>query len=203
MSLFIPSIPQPGDNLDFSQGQLLSNNQGLDTVFGIDHYKFSDATVNKGFHNQVTTPAYVANPPTSAPPVTGANPIFYSFQLSANLGVIQFSRGPNNVVPSAVTMLQSPASATSINTGAFSPVFDFTGLNRALCILTSSNMAAPRRDSFAYVVWTGTTLTVNTMFTSSLGGFGAVAAGNVVQLFNTTGTNMTNVYWTLEFLRVE
>jgi hypothetical protein len=82
MSLFIASIPQPSDNLDFSQGQLLSNNQGLDTVFGIEHYKFSDATTNKGFHNTVTQPLIVG----AAHPTTTTNPIIYAMQDSANLG---------------------------------------------------------------------------------------------------------------------
>lgn len=65
MSLFLPNIPQPNDNLDFSQGQLLSNNQGLDTVFSIDHTLFSDASSDKGFHRKVTFPVVVA--PGSTP----------------------------------------------------------------------------------------------------------------------------------------
>lgn len=60
MSLFLPNIPQPNDNLDFSQGQLLTNNQGLDTVFGVDHTLFSDATSDKGFHRKVTFPVVAA-----------------------------------------------------------------------------------------------------------------------------------------------
>src|SRR5260221_3282050 len=107
MTLFLPNIPQPNDNLDFSQGQLLSNNQGLDTVFGIDHYPFSDASGNKGFHNTVTQPAY-QNPigtPSPTPPGTVAEPKLYAFQQTVPLGVLQYSRGPNNMAPTPVTSL--------------------------------------------------------------------------------------------------
>lgn len=80
MSLFIPTIPQAGDNLDFSQGQLLSNNSGLDTVFGNDHYKFSDATTNKGLHKQVTFPLVGSTPYA----VTGTNSYEYQKLLASN-----------------------------------------------------------------------------------------------------------------------
>jgi len=67
MSLFLPNIPQPNQNLDFSQGQLLSNNSGLDTVFSVDHTLFSDSTANKGFHKKVTLYQVATDPAQAFP----------------------------------------------------------------------------------------------------------------------------------------
>lgn len=67
MSLFLSNIPQANDNLDFSQGQLLSNNAGLDTVFAIDHTLFSDSTANKGFHKKVTLYQVASDPAQTFP----------------------------------------------------------------------------------------------------------------------------------------
>lgn len=208
MSLFLPNIPQGPDNLDFSQGELLSNNQGLDTVFGIDHYKFSDATANKGFHNHVTTPAIIGGHP-----ITAANlPLIYA-ATAGNLGVIQFSKGPNlsAATPSnPITMLQSPDTGQPIGTGTTIDVFDFTGLPRAMCILTASNNTIGGGNPpavvsvFAYIFWTGAPLNTlgvaNIISSSPLAAFSATPK---LQLKNTSAFNLTDVYWTLQFMRVQ
>ncbi len=202
MSLFLPNIPQPGDNLDFSQGQLLSNNQGLDTVFGIDHYKFSDATSNKGFHNKVTTPVFVAAPPTGLPPVTTTNPIFYGFQQTAPLGVLQYSRGPNNAAPSPVTMLQSQAAGISLVVGASTNILDFTGIIRAygtLYFVDLDSFSLVNAISSVLIYWFGTGF----IGASSVGSLGPVAVGNMLTLKNNSGTNKTNIFWTLQFYRID
>jgi len=51
--VFLPNIPQPTDDQSNSQGQLLGNNQQLDTSFAVDHYAFSDLTANNGKHKAV------------------------------------------------------------------------------------------------------------------------------------------------------
>ncbi len=193
MSLFIPTIPQPGDNLDFSQGQLLSNNGGLDTVFGVDHYKFSDATVNKGFHKQVTSPNQVSHP------ASAANPLFYGMQDSANLGVLQYSRGPNNAVPSPVTFLQSSASPITLAPSGTTNVIDFTGLPRAFGIISVGDTGALPTGSIWYIIWTGSLL----FRVAILGGaFQATSSGNILQIKNITpSTTYNNVYWTFQLLR--
>lgn len=203
MSTYLPSIPQPNDNLDFSQGQLLGNFQALDTVYGIDHYEFSNGTANSGFHDQITTPAHIGGEPTTA-----ANlPLIYGLSVGGNLQVAQFAKASNiaNTVPGfPLTGLESPAAATSINTGSTVDVFNFTGLARAMCILVASNMGAPVRNYVAYVVWDGTTATAVTISPAILIGFGAVVStSTILQLSNITGTNMTDVYWSLQFLRVQ
>ncbi len=54
MSTYIPTIPQPGDDLSDSQPQILGNFTKANSSFGIDHYPFADATINNGKHKQVT-----------------------------------------------------------------------------------------------------------------------------------------------------
>lgn len=200
MSLFLPLIPQPSDNLDFSQGQLLSNNQGLDTVFGIDHTLFSDATANKGFHNKVTTPK------ASSAPTTTTNPIFYAYQDSANVGVIQYSRGPGNVVPSPVTYLQSSATGITLAANTTLTIFSFTGLARSLAVLymvdyeTINLVASPGCGSF--VVWDGTTV-YSTDFAARGGSLQTFSSGSNLVIRNTSATNMTKIFWSLQFLRLQ
>lgn len=201
MALFIPTIPQANDNLDFSQGQLLTNNAGLDTVFGIDHYTFSDATANKGFHNQVTTPSHIGGHPA-----TGANPILYSMQDSAFLGVIQYSKAPNLLAAdpsSPITMKQSPLTASTVPGPGLLGIFDFSGLTRSLAILVAADTTTNNK-AVAFVVWTtvpGNSLTVATIVGSSA--LFAAVSGTTLILQNTTGTPQANVYWTLQFMRTQ
>lgn len=65
MSIYNNSIPNPGDQLDISQPQLLQNFQQLDITMGVDHFDFSDGTVNNGKHNQVTLPEKASAPTTA------------------------------------------------------------------------------------------------------------------------------------------
>lgn len=53
-----PSIPQTGDNLSTSQGQMLTNFTALNTIFAFDHYTWNDSTTaNQGLHKKVSFPA--------------------------------------------------------------------------------------------------------------------------------------------------
>jgi len=65
-STYNPNIPQPNDVLDVSQGDILKNFMQLDTTYGIDHFKFSDGTLNNGYHQFVHLAAQLANPATVA-----------------------------------------------------------------------------------------------------------------------------------------
>lgn len=66
MSIYNPNIPQPTDDLSDSQGQLLQNFNKADTSFGTDHYRFSDLTVNNGYHQRVTLPGNAPAPTPAA-----------------------------------------------------------------------------------------------------------------------------------------
>jgi hypothetical protein len=213
MSLFLPNIPQPPDNLDFSQGQLLSNNQGLDTVFGIEHYKFSDATANKGFHNKVTTPNYVTSPPSlpNAPPTTSASPIFYGFKqldgagnATNRLPVLQYSISTNNAVASPVTTLQSQAAAFNLAAGAAVDVLDFTGIIRSYCtlyVVATNDVVGGTTTVASYLIyWDGTSFFGN--FSNNIVG-PFRGPGNKLQLKNSTTNPYINIYWTLVFQRID
>lgn len=63
--VFKNNIPQPTDNLSVSQGDLLGNNQQLDTSFGFNHYAFSDLTTDNGKHKFISMPPQVASPATA------------------------------------------------------------------------------------------------------------------------------------------
>ncbi len=196
---FLPNIPQGADFLDFSWTQLLSNNQGLDAIFGIDHYAFSNLTANKGFHNKVTQPLIVG----SAHPTTTTDPIIYSMQDSANVGVIQYSRGPSNAVPSPITYRQSPAAPIVLAPAATTNVLDFTGLARSICTIYYVNMGATTLlfDSFTdTVIWNGATFQIPIQ--SSVKTLQVVSSANILQIKNSLLVAANNVFWTLQFQRL-
>lgn len=202
MATFDPNIPQPTNLLSNSQNDLLNNMQALDTVFGIDHFAFSNGTTNSGFHQNVTTPSFGSHPATAA-----TIPKFYAMQDSANLGVIQYSRGPNSSVPSPVTIYQSPATAQSIGALATINIFDFTGLNRAMChfqimdtATLGTNLSAAICDIY-YIGGSPGTFALTSYLTSLTTRFQFLIAGNVFTVKNNSGTPLSNVYWSLQFLR--
>lgn len=198
---FNPNIPNPTDLLSNSQPVLKTNNQALDNIFGIDHYKYSDLTVNKGFHNKVTTPIFVDSPPTGLPPVTTTNPVFYAFQQASNLGVLQFSRGPNNSVPTPVTTLQSTSAAIVLASSATTNVLDFNsaGLTIAYGFINAISDASSGGGGSTYIKWINNTLTI---IGPQMSGITVQKSGTILQLMNPTSGTI-NVYWTLQFERIQ
>lgn len=64
---FNPNIPQPTDTLSVSQGELLTNDTQLNTVFNVDHVAFDDATVaNRGKHTSSTLRDFGGDPTPAA-----------------------------------------------------------------------------------------------------------------------------------------
>jgi hypothetical protein len=199
--------PVASDDLDISQPFLTNNTNGADDSFGIDHYKFSDLTANNGFHNKVTTPQFLTSPPSlpSVPPTTTTNPIFYGYQQldgsgvpTNNLGLLQYSRGPTNAVPTPVTYLQSPVTPIVLTPGSTTNVFNFAGLTQALAVLYASDFIIGTNID-AFVTWNGTTLTVGSSGTV----MSAVVSGSILQLkSNASSGNLTSVAWTLQFVRI-
>lgn len=67
MSIYNPAIPQAGDLISVSQGEILDNFSQLNLQFGVDHVAFNTGSANgDGHHKQVT----FDNAPT-APTLTG------------------------------------------------------------------------------------------------------------------------------------
>jgi hypothetical protein len=204
MSVFNPNIPAPTDRLSVSQGQIQQNFSKSDTSFGTDHYKFSDATVNNGKHNLVTTPAVINSPPDGLPPATAANePRFYAYEEpTSNLGVIQYSRGPNNAVPTPLTSRQSASTATVINAASFITVFDFTNLTRAFCTLyVIGTGTLANQKKVTSILWNGSAFAVDTLVGATGSSLTVVSSGSTIRINNPTGAGIS-VYWTLELHRV-
>lgn len=80
MSSFNPNIPNAGDLLSDSQPELKTNNQALDNVFFINHYKFSDTTGNKGKHRWVEMPSLGVNVPPN--PLVGIEGTIYTNRVT-------------------------------------------------------------------------------------------------------------------------
>jgi len=192
--------PVAGDDLDVSQPKLAVNTNGADDSFGVEHYKFSDLTASNGFHNQVTTPAYGPGSPT--PPVTITNPIFYAFEQTASVGTLQFSRGTNNAVPSPLTTLQSVATPIILLNNGSTLLMDFAGLARAYVMIYAGDYSQPYLvfPTLQAVLWNGTSFIGQNY---SANNFGAVASGTTLVLTNNTGSTLSNVYWTMQIVRLQ
>lgn len=193
-----PSIPNAGDFISISQGQIFNNFAKANSSFGTDHYAFSDLTANNGFHNQMTTPLIVGG---VHPTTVAAIPKMYAMQDTVHLGVLNYSRGPSNAVPTPITSLHSTVAALVLAPGGTTNVLDFTGLARAFCIFCATDTGTASSSIIYYIVWSGTAFTIINL--SSNNSFLAPqVAGNILQLKNITGiVTLNNVYWTLELLR--
>lgn len=133
-------------------------------------------------------------------PTTAANePSLFGFTYS-NAGVLQVSRGGSNAVPSPLTKLQSPASPISLAAGLSTNVLDFTGLSLAFGVLSSLDsvlLGTTRAQTF--FIWNGSTITLSVTSVSLT----ATVVGNILTLKNNTLAAQNNVYWTLDFFRIE
>lgn len=73
------NIPQTGDNLSTSQGQILENFSQLNLVFTEDHFAFNDSVVaNRGLHRKVSLPVTTT---VSAP--AGTASVIYNKNVSS------------------------------------------------------------------------------------------------------------------------
>lgn len=204
MPSYQPNIPTGTVRLDVDYQNLQGNFEQANIVYGTDHYPFDNATANQGFHNVVTTPPYVEDPPTGLPPVTAANPKAYAFQQYAALGVLQYSRGPNNAVPTPLTSLHSAATAITVTQSINVNILDFTGIARAICkaYVMDTTDASSTTKTTAEVYWTGAGFYINQSQTNP-GSIGFTSSGNVLQIRASTTATVNNVYWTVQFIRIQ
>ncbi len=221
MTTYLLNEPVASDDLSISQPKLAANCNALDTVYGLDHFAFSNASLEQGLHNKVTTPAY-QNPigtASAATPTTTTYPIAYCFQPltgaggtpTTNLGLLQYSKPtPNNAttnpegsdVPTPITSIQSSATGVSIGIGATINVFDFAGMAGAMANLYAANYDAATFNFLSvFVFWTGTVLRVQVPVVGA--GLAPVVNGSILQIQNNSGVAITQLRWTLEFERTE
>lgn len=204
---FTRNIPLVNQTLSVTQPFLFDNTNSSDSIFGTDHYAFS-ANANNGLHNTVTQPAYqnpIGTPSTIPPDTTAGFPIIYALNpnTDGNLPVLQFSVGGGNVVPSPLTTLQSISTPISLNAGATTNVLDCTGLNLFYGTLYMYNAQEPQIAAYAntaLITFDGTSLAVRNLQGGAV--LASVPSGVIIQVKNGSGSVMSNVYWTLQILRV-
>jgi len=213
--MYNPNIPQPNDLLSTSQGNILNNFGALNSVYGVDHYAYDDTSQNATFHKKVTTP------PLNAHPDATNNSILYSYQDIASIGPIQYSKGKTrgdqgNQVSTPLTAIQSNnVSPIVLNKGSPNPlngqtsnVLDFNGITRAFAVLTTGNFSSSSSGLYvnsATIVYSNTASAFKIQMLDQSGNPNIiiVSSGTILQIKNATGNNLNNVYWTLQFLRIE
>jgi hypothetical protein len=198
MTTYFRNQPVAADDLDISQPFLVSNTNSADTVFGFEHYAFSNTTDNQGLHNTVTTPPIIGG----VAPTTTEDPIFYGFSPSTPVGMLQFSRGPTNAEPTALTALHAPMTGVTLLPGGVTNILDFTGLGGIMvkvfaCCVTSTPALGNPQETF--VIWNSAAFTSITNYLVS-SGLSVISSGNILQLKNVlTVPTLAPVIWTLEF----
>ena len=168
--------PVASDALSTSVTYLTANTNAADDYFGVDHYAFSAASSN-GLHQAVTTPAYIITPPsTIGHPTTTTYPKIYGMQDTSNVGLIQYSRGINDAVPTPLTKLQSSSSPLTLGPNSSITILDFN------VIFQSGVFYGLGAGAFSC------------QFSST---------GDNLIISNQSGNTFSNLYWTLEFLRIQ
>lgn len=213
MAAFIPTIPNAGDFLDAtSQPQLRNNNLALDARFGVDHYKYSDATGQSGKHNRVTTPIFITQPvPNGQPPVIIATePVIAAFRQTALVGVLQYSYGWSvanaaQAVPTPITSLHSQSTGITLAVNATTDLLDFTGLTRAIVNVFGSSFTDPASLTLGLTIispvfWNGSAFNTLPVIPNRLQ---LTSAGNILQIVNRTTNPLTNVFWTMQMIRMQ
>ncbi len=199
MALYDPLVPTGFVDLDTDYANLQNNFQELDNVYGIDHVKYSVIT-NTGFHNKVTTPDQVTAP------VTVTNPVFYALQINTAVGLLQFSRGANNAVPTPLTNLYSASTPLTIAQATPVPVLDLTGISLAIIkayAVGKTTVGSTLILTESTIYWDGTSFLIFTP-TSASNPLQWVSVLNVLNLKNISlVTAMNSVFWALEIIRIQ
>lgn len=195
------NIPQSTDFLSDSQLDLLNNFQQLDVSFGIDHYTYSNLTVDNGKHNKVTTPLILGG---VHPTTLAAEPKFYAMQDSVELGVLQYSRGPSDAVPSPVTYFQSPNTPISLLADTTEDVLDFANITNAMFSVYVSNIQAGQlRNSVYYVQYSTTNgFNISSVFQPAQANPFLTSSGTVLQIKALPLTAATKAFYTVVFYRI-
>ncbi len=199
MALYDPLVPTGFVDLDTDYANLQNNFQQLDDIFGIDHVKYSVIT-NTGFHNKVTTPDQVTAP------VTVTNPVMYALQINTNVGLLQYSRGANNAVPTPLTKLYSVSTPIILaGPNASVNVLDLTGVSLAIIRANAVGKFAIgglQTQQIADVYWNGTSFNIiNNVAISTNLSWGST--GNILTLKYVSAGGTIDTYWALEIIRIQ
>ncbi len=201
--VFNNQIPQPNNRLSDSQGQLLSNNQALNTWSNVDHYQLIDGTANSGKHKVTHWPDQVTDPATAA-----NEPAMYAKAVTS-LDVLQFSRVGGSAVPSPVTYWQSPLAGITVgpnNTVAIMDMSSFTfAFGHVITGATTVNVTATPGLALSFdFMWIGATNTA-TFFNTGSGSnpsLTPVQTGNVIEIKNVNVQSLAGLRYTLILYRL-
>ena len=203
MSVYTLNQPVATDLLEISQPILANNTNAADAFFGLNHYSFASTSGQNGKHTNIQTPQLAGGHPTTP----ASQPSLYAMQDSTNIGVIQYSRGPSDAIPSPITSLQSPATPITLAAGITTNVLNFAAaptafscINAILYFSYNLNAGTQLMQTFS-VNWNGTSFYSVDMTT---GGFATVVnSGTTLQIKAPTGAGISNLYWTLQLLRIQ
>lgn len=186
-------IPVSGDSLGGTRDRIRTNFQQIDTVMAVNHVAFNSS--GEGKHKFVQTPDQTADV------ASGVNePVLYATSITGtNLGVLQYSRGGSSAVPTPITCLQSSSAALNLAGSSSLSVFDYVNISRSMGTFMYMGKKGADVTGSAYVIWTGTTLIVQTI--TSTAGVTITALGSVLRISNNNATPMTGLYWTLDLKR--
>ena len=137
-----PAIPQSTDIPSQSQSQILTNFSQANTIFGIDHVAFNDATAaNRGKHDQST---YIEQ---GADPATLANEIaIYAKDVSGASRLFQRLESSGTVLPFTPVIVTSVVLAQNQYSFSFGSIIikwgtASAGDNATVTFTTSFNVA--------------------------------------------------------------
>lgn len=180
-----------------TQSQIRTNFQLINTVFGTDHYAVDDLTGNAGHHQVIESPAQ------SSHATTTTNPAIYGFEDSANIGVLQYSRAPSNAVPTPLTGFCSVSTPISMGATSTISLLNFSGLSIAIVNIYAFGEKVSSGNPVSLnttIYWNGTdflNLGSNTLTIY------ATSSGSTLRLGNSSSGGLINVYWNLQFIRLQ
>lgn len=191
------NIPQPADDLDVSQGDLLVNFQTIDTWGSVDHYTFSNGTANRGKHTTVTTPDQ------SVIPTTVTDPKLYAHQYTVPSGVLQFSKPPSDGTPTPITNKNSPLTPIVLAPGQNALMMDFTGLTLVIALVYTLDAVLGSKKRLDYLVWANNAFAITNIISPVLPFLSPVVSGNTLLIQNDSATvTASNAFWTIELVRI-
>lgn len=210
---FKNNIPQADDLLLTSQQDLLNNNAQLDTTMAVDHYPFSDATANNGFHKTVTHVDQTSHPATATTEVKS-----YAVDTGA-LGLMTWARSADSAGSgggvTGISAIHSDGAVTIADTNTVN-LLDLNGVNDccgeiyawAKGISTSTGW---RYSSYVFF-WDSTAsataaklqvksfATVVTLVPSAIPLEISTDGDSIIRLTNNNGSSL-DVYWTIKINR--
>lgn len=188
---YTPVIPVSGETLGGTRDRIRTNFELIQSTFSENHVPIG--ALNGGNHTVIRSVNQSTVPTT---PVD--EPALYATNDGNSLGVLHYSRGGSDAVPTPLTGLHSPSTPIVLANNATTNMVDFTGITVAAFQVNAVNLSGILPSYTGTLWWNGAV--VAPVFPQ--GGFTLALAGNVLQLQNISGGAYNDVYWTINLLRV-